>query len=80
MIKCSPQVQVFHPYGLPLLPAACTNPALDCVIKIPDMILGLTEVIDPYYRTETFRGLKNKELKTYSEYRTQRLVLEAWDA
>jgi hypothetical protein len=31
------------------------------------------------YPTETFRCLKNKELKAYGEYRTQRLVLEAWD-
>lgn len=31
------------------------------------------------YPTETFRGLKNKEIKKYGEYRTQRLVLEAWD-
>jgi hypothetical protein len=32
------------------------------------------------YPTETFRGLKNKDIKNYGEYRTQRLVLEAWDA
>lgn len=35
MIECSPQVRVSHPYGLPLLPAASTNPALDCVNTIP---------------------------------------------
>ncbi len=28
---------------------------------------------------ETFRVLKEKEIKKYGEYRTQRLVLEAWD-
>ncbi len=28
---------------------------------------------------ETFRELKNKELGEFGEYRTQRLVLEAWD-
>jgi hypothetical protein len=28
---------------------------------------------------ETFRVLKEKEEKQYSEYRTRRLVLEAWD-
>jgi hypothetical protein len=28
---------------------------------------------------ETFRVLKEKEIKQYSEYRTRRLVLEAWD-
>jgi hypothetical protein len=28
---------------------------------------------------ETFRVLKEKEIRQYSEYRTRRLVLEAWD-
>jgi len=28
---------------------------------------------------ETFRVLKEKEEKQYDEYRTRRLVLEAWD-
>jgi len=28
---------------------------------------------------ETFRVLKEKEIKAYGEYRTRRLVLEAWD-
>lgn len=28
----------------------------------------------------SFRGLKNNRLRNYGEYRTQRLVLEAWDA
>jgi hypothetical protein len=31
------------------------------------------------YPSETFRVLKNNEIKQYGEYRTQRLVLEAWD-
>lgn len=31
------------------------------------------------YPTETFRGLKSNELRDFGEYRTQRLVLEAWD-
>ncbi len=31
------------------------------------------------YPTETFRGLKANELRQYGEYRTRRLVLEAWD-
>ncbi len=30
--------------------------------------------------TETVRVLKNGEMKAYGEYRTQRLVLAAWDA
>jgi hypothetical protein len=28
---------------------------------------------------ETFRVLKDKELRRYGEFRTRRLVLEAWD-
>jgi hypothetical protein len=39
MIECSPQVQVSHPCGLPFLPTASTNPALDCGNVIPSMIL-----------------------------------------
>lgn len=31
------------------------------------------------YPSETFRGLKNGELREYGEYRTQRLVQAAWD-
>jgi len=31
------------------------------------------------YPSETFRGLKANEIKAHGEYRTQRLVLEAWD-
>ena len=33
----------------------------------------------PDYPTETFRGLKRNEERDFGEYRTQRLVLEAWD-
>jgi hypothetical protein len=29
--------------------------------------------------SETFRVLKNNEIRQFGEYRTQRLVLEAWD-
>jgi predicted RNA methylase len=31
------------------------------------------------YPSQTFPGLKNKEIREYGEYRTMRLVLEAWD-
>ena len=31
------------------------------------------------YPSETFRGLKRNEMERYGEYRTQRLVLAAWD-
>jgi hypothetical protein len=33
----------------------------------------------PDYPTVTFPGLKKNEIAKYGEYRTQRLVLEAWD-
>jgi len=45
----------------------------------------LRYVLDPHdvkgsdYPSETFRGLKNKETNQFGEYRTQRLVLEAFD-
>ena len=42
-------------------------------------ILDPADVMGEDYPSETFRVLKNKELKEYKEYRTQRLVLEAWD-
>lgn len=31
------------------------------------------------YPSETFRVLKNNEIREFGEYRTRRLVLEAWD-
>ena len=31
------------------------------------------------YPSETFRVLKQNEEKQFGEYRTRRLVLEAWD-
>lgn len=42
-------------------------------------ILDPADVMGPDYPSETFRVLKDKELKQYGEYRTRRLVLEAWD-
>jgi hypothetical protein len=42
-------------------------------------ILDPAEVYGEDFPGETFRVLKKKELKQYGEYRTQRLVLEAWD-
>lgn len=45
----------------------------------------LRYVLDPQdvkgadYPSETFRGLKNKDINQFGEYRTQRLVLEAFD-
>ena len=42
-------------------------------------ILDPADVMGVDYPSETFRVLKNNELKGFGEYRTQRLVLEAWD-
>ena len=42
-------------------------------------ILDPADVYGPEFPGETFRVLKEKEIKKYGEYRTRRLVLEAWD-
>lgn len=42
-------------------------------------ILDPADVRGTDYPSETFRGLKNNETAKYGEYRTRRLVLEAWD-
>lgn len=42
-------------------------------------ILDPTDVMGKDYPSETFRVLKNNEIREFGEYRTQRLVLEAWD-
>ncbi|WP_334545056.1 Eco57I restriction-modification methylase domain-containing protein [Rhizobium leguminosarum] len=42
-------------------------------------ILDPSDVLGEAYPTETFRVLKNKEMKEFGEYRTRRLVLEAYD-
>lgn len=42
-------------------------------------ILDPSDVYGPNFPCETFHVLKNKEMKKFGEYRTQRLVLEAWD-
>jgi hypothetical protein len=45
----------------------------------------LCYVLDPVdlkgkgYPSETFRGLRTNEMRLFGEYRTRRLVLEAWD-
>jgi hypothetical protein len=43
-------------------------------------ILDPADVYGPDFPGETFRVLKDKELRQLGEYRTRRLVLEAWDA
>ncbi len=42
-------------------------------------ILDPADIYGPDYPSETFRVLKNREMKEYGEYRTARLVLQAWD-
>ena len=42
-------------------------------------ILDPSDVYGADFPSETFRVLKNNDIKNYGEYRTQRLVLEAWD-
>jgi hypothetical protein len=43
-------------------------------------ILDPADVMGPDYPSETFRVLKNDETKRYGEYRTRRLILDAWDS
>lgn len=42
-------------------------------------IIDPADVMGADYPSETFRVLKNNELREFGEYRTRRLVLEAWD-
>ena len=42
-------------------------------------ILDPKDVYGPDFPGETFRVLKEKEERLYGEYRTRRIVLEAWD-
>lgn len=42
-------------------------------------ILDLKEVYGEDFPGETFRVLKEKEVKQFGEYRTRRLVMAAWD-
>lgn len=42
-------------------------------------ILDPADVMGADYPSETFRVLKNNEEREFGEYRTRRLVLEAWD-
>jgi hypothetical protein len=42
-------------------------------------ILDPADVMGLDYPSETFRVLKNNEMREFGEYRTQRMVLEAWD-
>jgi hypothetical protein len=42
-------------------------------------VLDPQEVYGSDFPGETFRVLKEEELKAYGEFRTRRLVLEKWD-
>ena len=42
-------------------------------------ILDPADIYGKDFPSETFRVLKNNEMKKYGEYRTHRLVLQAWD-
>ncbi len=42
-------------------------------------ILDPADLMGADYPSETFRVLKNNEERQFNEYRTRRLVLEAWD-
>ena len=42
-------------------------------------MLDPCDLMGAYYPSETFRMLKTNELRQFGEYRTQRLVLQAWD-
>ena len=42
-------------------------------------ILDPKDVYGPDFPGETFRVLKDREIREFGEYRTRRLVLEAWD-
>lgn len=42
-------------------------------------ILDPTDVMGDEYPSETFRVLKEREIRNFGEFRTKRLVLEAWD-
>ena len=42
-------------------------------------ILDPADIMGDDNPSETFRGLKNNEMKKFGEFRTRRLVLEAWD-
>ena len=42
-------------------------------------ILDPADVMGSEYPSETFRGLKENEVRRFGEYRTRRLILDAWD-
>ena len=65
-IRCELDAYIARMYGL-------TREELHFILDPADAMN------DPTFPSVTFLGLKNKELKLYGEYRTQRLVLKAFD-
>lgn len=51
---------------------------LEKIFQLPCRFSVTDSLIDEFHNPP-FRVLKEKEIKKYGEYRTQRLVLEAWD-
>ena len=47
---------------------------------MPEGHQRLADVLRANYPGETFRALKNGEMRAFGEYRTQMLVLAAWDS
>ena len=59
---------------------AATPLSHSCPIRIISVqLLDPADLMGPDYPSETFRVLKNNEIRQFGEYRTQQLVLEAWD-
>ena len=65
-IRCELDAYIARMYGL-------TREELHYILDPADAMN------DPTFPSVTFPGLKNKEIKLYGEYRTQRLVLKAFD-
>jgi hypothetical protein len=49
------------------------------VTPLPLLSVLLRRCEDSDFPGETFRVLKENEIRRYGEYRTRRLVLEAWN-
>jgi hypothetical protein len=93
ILKCSvkydnrPESQHGTPFPFDLDARAIDRAELDAFVAYMwgvsrrelQYILNPADVVGSSYPTETFRGLREAEIKEFGEYRTQRLVLEAWD-
>ena len=78
----------WSPLRLRTRPARATAGRARCLLSFSKYGLSRDElcyILDPAdihgesYPSETFRGLKRKEIERYGEYRTRRLVLTAFD-